>query len=47
MNTTVNTIIANERATFSFELYPPRSPASEAALLESLPHLVEAGERGG
>ena len=43
MNTTVNTITANERATFSFELYPPRSAASEASLLESLPHLVNAG----
>ncbi|CAN5266745.1 methylenetetrahydrofolate reductase [NAD(P)H] [soil metagenome] len=30
-------------ATFSFELYPPRSEASEAALFESLEHLVAAG----
>ncbi len=30
-------------ATFSFELYPPRTPKAEAALLESLDHLVAAG----
>lgn len=30
-------------ATFSFELYPPRSARAEAALLESLDHLVAAG----
>lgn len=29
--------------TFSFELYPPRSAAAEAALLASLTHLVAAG----
>ena len=29
--------------TFSFELYPPRNPTAEAALLESLDHLVAAG----
>ena len=29
--------------TFSFELYPPRTPKAEAALLESLDHLVAAG----
>lgn len=29
--------------TFSFELYPPRSPAAEVALLDSLDHLVAAG----
>ena len=29
--------------TFSFELYPPRNPAAEVALLESLDHLVAAG----
>jgi methylenetetrahydrofolate reductase (NADPH) len=29
--------------TFSFELYPPRSPASEIALYESLRHLVASG----
>ncbi|MBX3097964.1 MAG: methylenetetrahydrofolate reductase [Salinibacterium sp.] len=29
--------------TFSFELYPPRSAAAEAALHASLAHLVEAG----
>ena len=32
-----------ERATFSFELYPPRSAKAEEALLESLDHLVAAG----
>jgi methylenetetrahydrofolate reductase (NADPH) len=30
-------------ATFSFELYPPRSPAAEAALYEALPALSAAG----
>lgn len=30
-------------ATFSFELYPPRSPAAEATLYLSLDHLVAAG----
>ena len=30
-------------ATFSFELYPPRSAAAEETLLESLEHLVDAG----
>jgi methylenetetrahydrofolate reductase (NADPH) len=29
--------------TFSFELYPPRNPAAELALLDSLDHLVAAG----
>jgi methylenetetrahydrofolate reductase (NADPH) len=29
--------------TFSFELYPPRSASAEAALLDSLEHLVAAG----
>lgn len=29
--------------TFSFELYPPRTPAAETALLDSLDHLVAAG----
>jgi methylenetetrahydrofolate reductase (NADPH) len=29
--------------TFSFELYPPRNAAAEAALLDSLDHLVAAG----
>ena len=29
--------------TFSFELYPPRTPAAEVALLDSLDHLVAAG----
>ncbi|MEP6479168.1 MAG: methylenetetrahydrofolate reductase [Rhodoglobus sp.] len=29
--------------TFSFELYPPRSPAAETSLFESLEHLVAAG----
>ena len=43
MNTTVNTITANERATFSFELYPPRSAASEQQLLDSIEYLVDAG----
>ena len=30
-------------STFSFELYPPRTPSAEAALLQSLEHLVAAG----
>jgi len=30
-------------ATFSFELYPPRTPAAELALYESLDHLIAAG----
>lgn len=30
-------------STFSFELYPPRTPAAEVALLESLDQLVGAG----
>jgi len=30
-------------STFSFELYPPRSPSAETALLDSLDHLVAAG----
>ena len=30
-------------ASFSFELYPPRTPAAEAALFDSLEHLVAAG----
>jgi len=30
-------------STFSFELYPPRTPAAEAALLDSLDQLVDAG----
>lgn len=30
-------------ATFSFELYPPRTPAAEVSLFESLEHLVAAG----
>ncbi len=29
--------------TFSFELYPPRNDAAEAALLESLEHLISVG----
>jgi len=29
--------------TFSFELYPPRTPTAETALLQSLDHLVAAG----
>jgi methylenetetrahydrofolate reductase (NADPH) len=29
--------------TFSFELYPPRNPTAELALLDSLDHLVAAG----
>jgi methylenetetrahydrofolate reductase (NADPH) len=32
-----------EAATFSFELYPPRDAAAEAALYDSLAHLVAAG----
>ena len=32
-----------DTATFSFELYPPRSAAAEETLLESLEHLVGAG----
>lgn len=32
-----------EQATFSFELYPPRSAAAEETLLDSLEHLVGAG----
>lgn len=31
------------RATFSFELYPPRTPAAEAQLFASLEHLAAAG----
>ncbi len=31
------------RPTFSFELYPPRDPRAEAALYESLAHLIAAG----
>ena len=30
-------------STFSFELYPPRTPAAEVQLLDSLDHLVAAG----
>jgi methylenetetrahydrofolate reductase (NADPH) len=33
----------DERPTFSFELYPPRSAAAEETLLDSLEHLVAAG----
>ena len=40
---TSNAATVVERATFSFELYPPRSAAAEEALLESLEHLVGAG----
>jgi methylenetetrahydrofolate reductase (NADPH) len=32
-----------DSATFSFELYPPRSPAAEESLYSSLAHLVAAG----
>jgi methylenetetrahydrofolate reductase (NADPH) len=34
---------AEQRATFSFELYPPRTAAAEAGLYRALAHLVAAG----
>jgi methylenetetrahydrofolate reductase (NADPH) len=36
-------IACRSDATFSFELYPPRTPTAEAALFESLEHMVAAG----
>jgi methylenetetrahydrofolate reductase (NADPH) len=36
-------VAAASTATFSFELYPPRSEAAEASLFASLEHLVAAG----
>ena len=46
MSTITSSIDASARRaspTFSFELYPPRSAASERQLLDSIEHLVDAG----